>query len=112
MSAIDDYLKDVPEPQRAELERIRHIVHAALPDAVEVISYGMPAFKYRSKYLVGFNALKDHMSLFPASGAIEKLKDKLGDYSLSRGTIRYQVDQPIPESLVKEIILARAADIS
>ena len=112
MSVIDEYLTKVSEPERSELERIRKIVHETLPEAKEVISYGMPAFKYQNKYLVGFNAFDDHMSLFPAAGPIEALKDMLKDYSLSRGTIRFTLDNPIPESLIKEILLCRAADIT
>ncbi len=112
MSVIDEYLKNIPEPQKAELERIRQIVHKAVPDAVEVMTYGMPGFKYENKYLVAFNALKDHLSLFPAAAPIEALRDKLGDYSLSKGTIRFTLDNPLPEALIKEILLVRVGDIS
>ena len=111
MTVIDDYFEKIDEPQKSELERIRQIVHRTVPDAVEVISYGMPVFKYQNKYLVGFNSLKDHMSIFPTSGPIEALKDKLQDYSLSRGTIRYSVEKPLPETLVQEILRLRVADI-
>lgn len=112
MSVIDEYLKKVAEPQKSELERIRKIVHETVPEANEVISYGMPAFKYKNHYLIGFNALKDHMSIFPTSGPIEALKDKLQDYSLSKGTIRFTLDNSIPEPLVKEVLFSRLADIS
>lgn len=112
MSVIDDYLNNVREPHRQQLEHIRKIVHAATPDAEEVISYGMPAFKYKGKYLIGFTAFKDHMSIFPASRPIEVLKDKLGEFKLSKGTIQFTLDHPVPEAIIKELVQIRLADIS
>ena len=111
MSIVNDYLKKIPEPQKTELERIRKIVHAVVPDAVEAISYGIPAFRYKGKYLVGYNALKDHLSLYPAAHAIEAHATKLTAYSLSKGTIRYTLDTPLPDDLIKEIVTLRAKDI-
>ena len=70
MSVVDDYLKNLPEPQKAELERIRKIVKQTVPEAEEVISYGVPGFKYKGKYLITFAAFKDHLSLFPGSAPI------------------------------------------
>jgi uncharacterized protein YdhG (YjbR/CyaY superfamily) len=67
MGVIDDYLEDLGDSQRAELERIRRIVLDRVPDAEEGRSYGMPAFRYKGKPLLGFAALKEHMSLFPFS---------------------------------------------
>ena len=111
MSVIDDYFENIPGPERAELERIRQIVHSGVPDAEEVISYGMPAFKYHGKYLVGFNVFKGHLSLFPTAGPIEKLKDELADYKLARGTIQFTLDKPLSEDLVRKIVMIRAGDI-
>lgn len=111
MSAVDEYLKKIEPEQKAELERIRRIVRKNYPDAEEAISYGMPAFRYKGKYFVGFNAFKDHLSLFPASNAIYELKDKLGSFKLSKGTIQFTLDNPIPDELVKEILAIRAGDI-
>src|SRR5690348_13559001 len=99
MSVIDDYLSDVSQQQRQQLERIRKIVKKTAPDVEEVISYGIPAFKYEGKYLIGFAAFKDHMSLFPTAGPIEALKHKLGTFKISKGTIQFSVNNPVPESL-------------
>jgi len=112
MSIIDDYLEKVTGPQRAELERVRRVVKEVVPEAKEVISYGMPGFKYNNKYLVGFAAFKDHMSLFPTSGPVEALKEKLGKFELSKGTIQFTLDNPLPDSLIQEILSQRLADIS
>lgn len=112
MSVIDDYLKEVSGPQKQQLERIRQTVKQTVPDATEVISYGIPAFKYDNKYLIGFAAFKDHMSIFPASGPIAVLKEKLSNYKLSKGTIQFTIDNPVPKSIIVELVNIRIADIS
>jgi uncharacterized protein YdhG (YjbR/CyaY superfamily) len=112
MSVIDEYLENVNPSQRLQLERVRTIVKQTVPDAEEVISYGMPAFKYKGKYLIGFAAFKDHMSIFPTAGPVEAAKGKLGAYKLSKGTIQFTVDNPIPEATIKELIAHRVASIS
>jgi uncharacterized protein YdhG (YjbR/CyaY superfamily) len=112
MSVIDDYLSNVPEPHKSELERIRQIVKQVVPEAQETISYGMPAFKYKNKPLIYFAAFKNHMSIFPTSGPTEELKDKLKSYKTSKGTIQFTVDKPLPESLITDILLIRQAIIS
>jgi len=112
MSVIDDYLKNVAPAQRAELERIRKIVKQVVPEAVEVISYAMPGFKYQKKYLITFAAFKDHMSIFPGAEPTETLKAKLSKYKLSKGTIQFTLDNPIHESIIKEILDIRVKSIS
>jgi len=111
MSVIDDYLDKYSGPEKAELEKVRSIVKAAVPEAEEVITYAMPGFKYKGKYLVAFSIFKDHLGLFPTSGPIETLKDKLTDFKTSKGGIQFTPKKPIPESLIKEIILTRLAEI-
>ncbi len=112
MSAIDEYLNTVDPPQRAALERIRAIVKEMVPDAEEQISYGIPAFKYHKKPLIYFAAFKSHMSIFPTAGPPEELKEKLKDFTVSKGTIQFTIEKPIPENLVKEIISSRLKTIA
>lgn len=111
MPVIDEYLDKIDAPQKTELQRVRSIIKKTVPEAEEVISYGMPVFKYKGRYLVGFSPFKAHMSLFPGSGAVEALKDKLAGYTVSKGTIQFTLDHPLPEPLIKEIVLNRLADI-
>ena len=112
MPVIDEYLAKVKEPQKSALETIRQIVKQTVPDAEEVISYGMPGFKYKGKYLFGFAPFKDHMSVFPAANPIEQMKDKLGDFKISKGTIQFTLDNPISESIIKELVTIRLNDIN
>jgi len=111
MSAVDDYLKNVEEPQRAELERIRSIVKDLVSEAKEVISYRIPGFTYKGKYLMGYAAFHDHLSIFPTSEPIEVLAPKLTGYKLSRGTIQFGLDQPLPEALIRELVGIRVEAI-
>jgi uncharacterized protein YdhG (YjbR/CyaY superfamily) len=112
MSVIDEYLEQLSSAQKEELERVRVIVQQTVPEAEEVISYGMPGFKYNGKYLIGFAAFKNHLSIFPTAGPIEVIKDRLGAFKLSKGTIQFTTDTPIPESLIKELIASRVSSIS
>ncbi len=111
MTVIDDYFEKIEPAQRQELGKIRKIVKELAPETVEVISYGMPGFKYKDHYLLGFNAFKDHMSLFPTSKPVEKFKDKLSEYKLSKGTIQFTLEKPIPEHLIKEIVIFRISNL-
>ena len=111
MSVIDEYLQNVNEPQKSELQRIRQLIKETLPDIEEVISYAMPGFKYKGKYLVTFAAFKDHMSIFPGAEAIEVLGPKLAGYKISKGTVQFTIEKPLPDSVIKEMVLIRKADI-
>jgi uncharacterized protein YdhG (YjbR/CyaY superfamily) len=111
MSPIDEYLDTLGASERAALERIRTIIHETVPGAEEVISYGMPGFKVKKKYLGGFYAFKKHLSFFPTGGPIEALEDKLTGFKISKGTIQFTVESPIPEPLIIELVLCRLADI-
>jgi uncharacterized protein YdhG (YjbR/CyaY superfamily) len=108
---VDDYLAGIPEPAQSTLRHIREVIRSVVPrDTTEVISYGMPMFKYNGM-LVGYAAFKDHCSLFPTgSGVIEKFVKELKDYSTNKGTIRFPPDKPIPDSLIKKIVRARVAE--
>lgn len=111
MSVIDDYLKNVAEPQKGELERVRNIVSKTVPEAEEAISYGMPGFKYKGKYLITFAAFKDHLSVFPGSNPTEAVSKKLADFKQSKGTIQFTIENPLPESIIVELVKIRVGDI-
>ena len=107
----EEYLAKVPEPQRGTLKKIRTTIRAAAPkEATEVISYGMPAFKHKG-VLVWFAAFADHCSLFPTAGVIEKFKRELKGYKVSKGTVQFAIDKPLPATLVKKMVKARVAQM-
>ncbi len=107
---MDEYLAAVPEPARTTLNRIRGVIRSVVPpEATEAISYQMPAFRYKGA-LVAYAAFSDHCSFFPMSAAlIETFKKDLEGYGLSKGTIRFPLDKPLPAALVKKLVKARIA---
>ncbi len=113
MPTIDEYLKNVTPSQKDKLERVRTIVRQVVPEAEEVISYGIPAFKYNKQYLIYFAAFKNHMSIFPASDEmIEAIGEELDTFRTSKGTLQFTEDNPIPEPIIKEIVIHRLHSIS
>jgi uncharacterized protein YdhG (YjbR/CyaY superfamily) len=108
---VDEYLAGVPEPARSTLNGIRAAIRAAVPsEATEAISYRIPTFKYKGA-LLAFGAFSNHCSLFPMSYAvIEAFKNELKDFHISKGTIRFPVDKPLPAALVKKLVKARIAE--
>ncbi len=109
---VDEYLASVPEPAHSTLQKVRAAIRSALPkEATEVISYRMPAFRYQET-LVWYAAFSKHCSLFPGSTVIESFKDELKNFHLSKGTIQFPVDRPLPASLVKKLVKARLAKLA
>ncbi len=107
---VDEYLAGVPEPARSTLKKIRATIRSAVPaEATEAISYRMPTFKYKGQ-LMWYAAFADHCSLFPGSSVIVAFKNELKGYSISKGTIRFPTDKPLPAALVKKLVKARLAE--
>jgi uncharacterized protein YdhG (YjbR/CyaY superfamily) len=106
---VDEYLAGVPEPARSTLTKIRAAIRSAVPPgASETISYRIPAFKHKG-VLVWFAAFSDHCSLFPTAEVIQAFKNELKDFSISKGTIHFPVNKPLPTALVKKLVKARVA---
>ena len=109
--SVDEYLAHVPEPARSTLKKVRAAIRSAVPpEAIETISYRMPAFKYK-KVLVWYAAFSDHCSLFPTASVVESFKNELKGFSTSKGTIQFGTDKPLPPALVRKLVRARLAQI-
>jgi uncharacterized protein YdhG (YjbR/CyaY superfamily) len=104
---VEDYLARVPEPARTTLEKMRAMIRAAAPkEATEAISYGIPSFQYKGG-LVAYAAFKHHCSFFPMGArAIEEFEKELKGFRVSRGTIQFALDKPLPPGLVKKMVKA------
>lgn len=108
---VDDYIWAVEEPARGTLMKIRETIRAAAPaEATEVISYGIPAFRYK-ELLIWYAAFADHCSLFPTAAVIEQFSAKLGKFQISKGTIRFPVDKPPSAALIRKIVKARVVQV-
>ncbi len=104
---IDEYLSALSDDKRAALERLRKNIRAAAPKAEECISYQLPAFR-QNGMLVGFGAASNHCAFYlMSSSTVEAHKDELKDYDTSKGTIRFQPDDPLPAALVRKLVKAR-----
>jgi uncharacterized protein YdhG (YjbR/CyaY superfamily) len=104
---VDSYFESLPENARLTLEKVRSTIKAMVPEAEEVISYGIPIFKHNGS-LVGLGAAKNHCALYVMSPkVVDSFKDDFKKYDISKGTIRFPLDKPLPATLVKKIVKAR-----
>lgn len=100
----------MPEDMRAALNKLRKTIKAAAPDAEEVISYNMPAFR-QNGMLVYYAAFKDHCSFFPGSATVRsQFSTELKPYDTGKGTLHFTPDKPLPTNLVTRIVKARVAE--
>ncbi len=113
MGAVTDYLAGVKDDaRRAALEHVVAVARAIVPDAEEGMSYGMPALRHRGKPLIAVIAAKQHLSLFPFSSAVVTAVAPLLDgFSLSKGTIRFAPDHPVPDAVLHRVVELRRAEI-
>jgi uncharacterized protein YdhG (YjbR/CyaY superfamily) len=105
---VDDYLASLAEPARSTLYTIRSVIRSVVPaETIEVISYGIPTFRYKGA-LVGFAAFPKHCSLFVMSSTLLSTMNKdLKEFRTSKGTIQFPPDKPLPAPLIKKIVKAR-----
>jgi uncharacterized protein YdhG (YjbR/CyaY superfamily) len=109
---INDYLRDVEEPKRRTLEALRGAILEVIPDAEQGISYGMPAFRLHGKTIAGFAAFKDHLSYLPHSGRVlGQLASDLSGYTMTKGSLHFPIDRPLPSAVVKKLIATRLREV-
>jgi uncharacterized protein YdhG (YjbR/CyaY superfamily) len=109
---VDEYLRGVDEPKRSTLQALRRTILEIVPDADQVISYRVPAFRVRGKTIAGFAAFKDHLSYLPFSGSVlAQLADELKGYTMTKSALHFPVDRPLPKTVVKKLIAARLREV-
>ena len=106
---VDEYIAAFPENVQGVLQKLRQTVREAAPEAVEVISYGMPAYR-QNGVLVWFAAHKNHIGFYPYAATIEAFRKQLAKYETSKGTIKFPLDQPVPFELVGEMVKFRVKE--
>jgi uncharacterized protein YdhG (YjbR/CyaY superfamily) len=105
---VDEYLQGLEEPKRGTLEALRRTILEVIPDAEQVISYRVPAFRVGGKTVAGFAAFKDHLSYLPFSGSVlGKLANELEGYEMTKSALHFPIDRPLPKSLVSRLIEMR-----
>ncbi len=106
---IDNYIAAFPPPVREKLEQIRAVIRAAAPEAKEVVSYGMPAYKLHT-VLVYFAGYKAHIGFYPTASGIAAFQQEFSGYKSSKGAVQFPVDQPLPVELITRIVQFRIND--
>ncbi|HEY2819970.1 MAG TPA: DUF1801 domain-containing protein [Candidatus Acidoferrum sp.] len=110
---VAKYFSALPEPAKSTLQTVRAAILSACPKGtIETISYGIPTFKHNGG-IVAIAAFKDHCSLFPMSYfVIEKFIAELAKFEVSKGTVRFPADKPLPATLLKKMVKARLAQMA
>jgi uncharacterized protein YdhG (YjbR/CyaY superfamily) len=112
MPSHAEYLATVPKRDREAIERVRRFILRTVPDAQEGTSYGMPAFKYQGRPLLGFRVSKNHLSVFPFSAAaVDAARDALAGCDVTKGTVRFTPDMPVPEPALEQMVRHRLSEI-
>ncbi len=106
ITSVDDYIAAQSADVQPRLRELRSIIRAAVPEAAEVISYGIPTYKFR-RGSVSFGAAKRHCALY--GSAMDAFPEELRGVNTSKGTVRFPLDQPVPEALVRKLVMAKAA---
>lgn len=103
-TSIDEYIARFPEPTRERLSRVRAVVHAAAPEAVETISYEIPTFDLGGRHLIHFAGYEHHIGLYPVPTGVEGIEEDLAPFRSGSATSRFPLDEPLPDDLIRRIV--------
>jgi len=111
-SDIEGYLAGLDRERRDALQHLRESILRAVPDAEECLSYGMPAFRVQGKTVAGFAAYQHHLSYLPHSGSVlGSLADDLAGRTVTKGSLHFSVDAPLPDDLVGRLVATRLHEL-
>jgi len=108
--SVDEYIATHSAELQSILRRVRSTIRKAVPDAEEVISYQIPAYKLPGGPVLSFAGWKQHYSLYPGGRLVVAFKKDLAPYEVSKGTIRFPLSQPVPVKLIERIAKFRAKE--
>jgi uncharacterized protein YdhG (YjbR/CyaY superfamily) len=107
---VEEYIKSFPEDTQNLLRKFREIIKTSAPDAVESISYGMPAYKTNGKPLVYFAGFKKHIGFYATPTGHAEFTNELLTYKQGKGSVQFPLKKPIPYDLIKRIIAFRTKE--
>ncbi len=99
---IQKYINKQKSPKKEILEKIREIIKKSAPSAQETITYGVPSFKFEGKSII-YAAFKKHIGIYPEPETIVKFKRELEKYETAEGTVKFDLEKPIPYKLIEKI---------
>jgi uncharacterized protein YdhG (YjbR/CyaY superfamily) len=109
-TAIDAYIAAFPQETQKRLEQVRATIRAVAPKAKEKISYQIAAFELNGKNLIHFAGWKNHISIYPIPSGTEAFNNEVAQYADGKGTLKFQLDNPLPLKLISQIVRFRIAD--
>lgn len=105
---VTAYINAQPEPKRSTLMAVRKTILEIEPKFEQVIAWNSPQFKLDGKYVVGLCAFKNHLTFSPQSAEVMAANEKdLAGYVTSKSSFQFEVDKPLPKSLLSKLIKAR-----
>lgn len=111
ITTVNDYIAQFPKRTQAKLQQVRRAIHRSAPGATETIRYGIPTFQILGKNLVHFAGWTTHVGFYPSPSGISAFQAELGPYELSRGTVKFPMDEPMPLALIQRITKFRLAEV-
>jgi uncharacterized protein YdhG (YjbR/CyaY superfamily) len=111
--SVDEYISSQPKAVQGALKRVRSAIRKAIPEAEEVISYKIPAYRLHGRVVIYFAGWSQHYSLYPGAGhVVAAFEDSLAPYEVSKGTIRFPISEPVPVKLIERIAKFRAKEVA
>jgi uncharacterized protein YdhG (YjbR/CyaY superfamily) len=107
---VDAYIRSQPKDVQGILQKVRHTIRRAAPDAEEAFKYRLPTFVLHGKNLAHFGGFRHHIGFYPTSSGTAAFRKELASYSYSKGSIRFPLDKPIPYGLIAEIVKFRVRE--
>jgi len=111
-TSIDEYIAEFPAATQDVLRRMRTLIRASAPDAVETISYAIPTFDLNGRHLVHFAGYDRHVGFYPTASGIAAFKDELTGYKSAKGSVQFPLGQPLPVELIRRIVEFRVAEVT
>jgi uncharacterized protein YdhG (YjbR/CyaY superfamily) len=109
---VDEYIASFPKQTQEALQLVRTTIQNLVPEALESISYGIPAFNFKKRYLIYFAGYKTHIGMYPAPVAEESFKDSIAPYKSGKATVKFPLNAPMPLDLIEKIVTFRIAQNS
>lgn len=109
-TTIDEYIAEFPKEIQTVLRKLRATIKKTIPDADELISYQIPAFKLNGRMVIYFAGWKHHVAMYPIPAGSETFNKQIVKYKKSKGTLHFPLDQPLPLRLIQQVVKYRVLD--
>lgn len=108
---VDEYINQFEGEVKTRLVRLREIIHSEAPEAIESFTYGLVGYKLNGKPLVYFGGFKGHIGFYATPNGHERFVKEFAPYVQGKGSVQLPLDQPLPEELIKHVVLYRKEQV-